>query len=104
MHAPHPTPPVSAPGHNLQKQSKESGIFQSLGTINFVLFTKKQNQRRGGMAQSHTDTFQTSQTHSQGESTIPFISGKIGKFFLHPQKSLLTPPRGASTPNWGPLI
>ena len=29
---------VSAPGHKLQKSSKESGIFQSLGTINFVLF------------------------------------------------------------------
>ena len=27
-----------APGHKLQKPSKESGIFQSLGTINFVLF------------------------------------------------------------------
>ena len=31
-------PPGSAPGHKLQKPSKESGIFQSLGTINFVLF------------------------------------------------------------------
>ena len=41
-------PPVSAPGHELHKQSKESGIFQSLGTINFVLFTKRQNQRGGG--------------------------------------------------------
>ena len=30
-------PPESAPGHKLQKPSKESGIFQSLGTINFVL-------------------------------------------------------------------
>ena len=27
MHTPHPTPPVSAPGHKLQKPSKESGIF-----------------------------------------------------------------------------
>ena len=59
-------PPVFAPGHKLQKQSKEPGIFQSLGTINFVLFTKRQNKGGGGggMAQSHTDTFQTSQTHS----------------------------------------
>ena len=49
MRAPHPTPPpVSAPGHKLQKPSKESGIFHSLGTINFVLFTKRQNQRGGG--------------------------------------------------------
>ena len=52
----HPIPPVSAPGHKLHKPSKESGIFQSLGIINFVLFTKKQNQR-GGMAQTHTHTF-----------------------------------------------
>ena len=28
----------NAPGHTLQKTSKESGIFQSLGTISFVLF------------------------------------------------------------------
>ena len=28
----------SAPGYKLQKPSKESGILQSLGTINFVLF------------------------------------------------------------------
>ena len=31
-------PPGSAPGRKLQKPSKESGIFQSLGTISFVLF------------------------------------------------------------------
>ena len=31
-------PHGSAPGHMLQKLLKESGIFQSLGTINFVLF------------------------------------------------------------------
>ena len=31
-------PPGSAPGHKLQKPSKESGIFWSLGTISFVLF------------------------------------------------------------------
>ena len=31
--------PGSAPGHvKLQKPSKESDIFQSLGTISFVLF------------------------------------------------------------------
>ena len=39
-----------APGHKLQKPPKESGIFQSLGTINVVLFTKRQGQK-GGMAQ-----------------------------------------------------
>ena len=31
-------PPESAPGIKLQKPSKESGIFQSFGTITFVLF------------------------------------------------------------------
>ena len=35
---PHPTPPGSTPGYKLQKTLKESGIFQSLGTINFLLF------------------------------------------------------------------
>ena len=64
MHAPHPTLPVSAPDLKLQKQLKESGIFQSLGTINFVLFTNKSRIKEGGMAQSHTDIFQTSQTYS----------------------------------------
>ena len=37
MHTPHPTP-GSIPGHKLRKPSKESGIFQSLGTIIIVLF------------------------------------------------------------------
>ena len=44
-------PRGSVPGHKLQKPSKESGIFQSLfGTINFVLFTRRQSpkQRTGG--------------------------------------------------------
>ena len=39
-------PPGSAPGHKLQKPSKESGIFQSLGTINFVLFLLKSRVKR----------------------------------------------------------
>ena len=30
--------PGSASGHKLQKLSKESSIFQSIGTINFVNF------------------------------------------------------------------
>ena len=54
-------PPPPPPGHTLQKPSKESGIFQSLDTINSVLFTKRQSQKGGGgggsMAQSRTDTF-----------------------------------------------
>ena len=46
-HTPHPTPPVSAPGHKLQKPSKESGIFQSLGTLVLFVFTKRQRQKGG---------------------------------------------------------
>ena len=39
MHTPHPIPPPgSLPGHKLQKPSRESDIFQSFGTIAFVLF------------------------------------------------------------------
>ena len=30
-------PLESAPGHKLQKPSNKSGIFESLGTINFVI-------------------------------------------------------------------
>ena len=40
--------------------------------------------------QSSTGAFQTTQTHNWRESTIRFISGKIGKLFSHPQKA---PPR-----------
>ena len=47
MHTPHPTPPVSVPGHKLQKPSKECGIFQSLGIINFALITKKAESKGG---------------------------------------------------------
>ena len=36
MHAPHPTS-ESAAGNKLHKPSKEPGMFQSLGTISFVL-------------------------------------------------------------------
>ena len=47
-HTPHPIPPRSAPGHKLQKLSKESGIFQSHGTIYFVNFLQSQEERTGG--------------------------------------------------------
>ena len=42
-------PSASAPGHKLQKPSKESGIFQSLGTISFALFyySRRQSQKGG---------------------------------------------------------
>ena len=35
------------PGHNLQKPSKKSGMFQSLGTINFVFFLLKAESKEG---------------------------------------------------------
>ena len=38
MHSTLILPPESASGHQLQKPLKKSGVFQSLGTINFVLF------------------------------------------------------------------
>ena len=41
-------PPGSAPGHKLQKPSNESGIFQYLRTINFVLIYQKAKSKRGG--------------------------------------------------------
>ena len=44
MHTPYPG---SAPGHKLQKPSIESGMFQSLGTISFVLFYQKTESKRG---------------------------------------------------------
>ena len=47
-HTPHLTPLRSAPGHKLQKPSKESGIFQSHGTINFVNFSLKDKVKRRG--------------------------------------------------------
>ena len=52
MHTPHPTYPGSVPRLKLWKQSKESGIFQSLGTISFVFFLLTGIvKREGGMAQ-----------------------------------------------------
>ena len=37
-------PPWIAPGHKLQTPSNKYGIFQSLGTINSVIFHKRQSQ------------------------------------------------------------
>ena len=45
-------PLALAPGRKLQKPSKESGMFQSLDTISFVLFSLKGTVKKGGrMAQ-----------------------------------------------------
>ena len=46
MHTLHPIP--LDPPLAIQKPSKESGIFQSLGIANFVLFTKRQSQKVHG--------------------------------------------------------
>ena len=47
MYTPHSThPPRSAPGHKLQKPSKESRVFQSLDTI--CSFLLKGKVKRGG--------------------------------------------------------
>ena len=47
--------PESAPGHELQKSLKESGIFQILDTISFVLlFTERQSQKGGHLTLLHS--------------------------------------------------
>ena len=43
-------PPGSVSDHKQQKPSKESGLFQSLSTINFV-FLLKDRVKRGGHGQ-----------------------------------------------------
>ena len=51
MHTPHPTPLDPPLAISMQKPSKEYGIFQLLGTINFVLVYKKTKSKGGGEAQ-----------------------------------------------------
>ena len=42
-------PPVSAPGHKLQRPSKESGMyFSHLAPLILFFFTKRQSQKEGG--------------------------------------------------------
>ena len=48
--------PTSAPGHKLQKPSKESGIFQSHGTINFVNFLLEDKVKRRGPGRGENGT------------------------------------------------
>ena len=47
MHSAYPSSIGSVPGHKLQKPSKESGMFQSLGTISFALFLLKGGVKKG---------------------------------------------------------
>ena len=101
MHAPHATPPVSAPVHNLQKQSKESGIFRSLGTINFVLFTKRQNQRGGGAWLNRTQTHFRRQKHTaRGNQQYRSSAVKLASSSRTP-RSLFSHPQGVRAPPIG---
>ena len=60
-----------ATGHKLQKPSKESGIFQSLGTISFVLFfTKRQSQKGGRMAQWPSSEYAPGHIHIGYQSNL----------------------------------
>ena len=43
-------PSEFAPGHKLQRPSKESGIFQTLAPLVLFLFAKRQSQKGGGRA------------------------------------------------------
>ena len=82
-------PPVSAPGHKLQKPSKESGLFQSLGTFDFVLFTKRQSQKGRGMAQSHTERLGRHKHTARENQRYRSSAVKLASF--------------SRTPNWEPL-
>ena len=68
MHAPHPTPlyPRQAISYRINLQ-KSLAYFSHLAPLILFFFTKGQSQKEGGgggMAQLHTETFHTSQTHS----------------------------------------
>ena len=96
----HPIPHVSAPGHKLQKPSKESGIFQSLGTINFVLFTKRQNQRGGAWPnrtqthfRRHKHTARENQRYRSSAVKLASSSRTPRSLFLHHQ-GVRAPPNG----------
>ena len=47
MHTPHLISLNSPRAISYKNHQKESGIFQSLGTINFVLFYKRAESKRG---------------------------------------------------------
>ena len=49
MHTPHPT--SLAIGYATETIKRVYPIFRSLGTINFVIFTKRQSQKGEAMAQ-----------------------------------------------------
>ena len=49
-------PPRSVPSHKLQKPSKEYGIFQLLGTINFVLVYQKAESKGGAWPNAPLNT------------------------------------------------
>ena len=68
MHALHPTPfyPRLAISYRINHQ-KSLAYFSHLASLILFFFTRRQSQKKrggGGMAQLHTDTFHTSQTHN----------------------------------------
>ena len=82
--------PSSYPsGHKLQKTSKESGIFQSLGTISFAFFfTKRQSQKRGPWPTLSPPlntllTQDLSNTGKASESNLSLICQGMQKTFLN---------------------
>ena len=64
--------PSSYPsGHKLRKPSKESGIFQSLGTISFVLFYKSNQFIIGEITvEQYHQIEKTKQKQTTGEKKI----------------------------------
>ena len=106
----HSIPPVSAPGYKLQKPSKESGIFQSLGTINFVFFTKRQNQEGGAWPnrtqthfRRHKHTARENQRYRSSAVKLASSSRTPRSLFSHPQ-GVRAPPIENRWPRLTPLL
>ena len=69
-----------SPGHKLQKPSEESDVFQSLGTISIVLFTKKQSQKGRDMTQCFHGKYRYSEQQKKGTGyTSQFSTASISE-------------------------
>ena len=69
-----------ATDHKLQKPSKESGMFQSLGTISFVLFLLKGKVKKGkGWHNGPLSEY------APGHKQIGYRSNLFEILFFHPQ-------------------
>ena len=66
MHAPHPTPLYPPLAISYRSHQKRLGYISHLAALicSFLLIFKTESKGGGGMAHSHTDTFQTLQTRS----------------------------------------